>query len=385
MNVRSRATHSALDQEESYFISMTDIMVGLLFIFLILLTYFAFQLQDEAERQKDETVPLSEYQILEAERDALLILIENLESQAEILEGERDGLIIFVFDLEAQIEVLEKESGDLAAEINQLRIEVEEKDLEIAAFLIIIKDLKAEKSELEKEVDRLNALIRELRLVDELTLYLEVVEQRRIEILERLRQRLIDAGVGVVVIQDQGIIRLPEGVLFGVGEHEIQPDSNADRNIGILADALNVVIPCFSFVELEPPDISECDKSQDADQAFVEALLIEGHTDNTPIEVGGLGDAPEITDNLRLSARRASNTYAALLQRQPRLSRLWNPAQQQVLAAAAFGETRPIEPNDGPENRAWNRRIDVRILMFTPITASALEELRVLIRARYDN
>ena len=33
------------EEEESYFISMADMMVGLLFVFLILLLYFALQFQ----------------------------------------------------------------------------------------------------------------------------------------------------------------------------------------------------------------------------------------------------------------------------------------------------------------------------------------------------
>src|SRR5208283_4067986 len=45
------------DSEESYFVSMTDIMVGMLFVFIILLMYFAYRIQDT-----ERTVPLSEHQ-----------------------------------------------------------------------------------------------------------------------------------------------------------------------------------------------------------------------------------------------------------------------------------------------------------------------------------
>jgi len=51
--------------EESYFISMTDIMVGMLFVFIILLMYFVFRIQNTSE----PVVPLSEYKALLADRD----------------------------------------------------------------------------------------------------------------------------------------------------------------------------------------------------------------------------------------------------------------------------------------------------------------------------
>ena len=36
-------------EEESYFVSMTDMMVGLLFLFIIMLMNFAFRLQETTE------------------------------------------------------------------------------------------------------------------------------------------------------------------------------------------------------------------------------------------------------------------------------------------------------------------------------------------------
>jgi flagellar motor protein MotB len=41
------------EEEESYFVSMTDMMVGLLFIFIIMLMYFAIQLQNRTKALSD--------------------------------------------------------------------------------------------------------------------------------------------------------------------------------------------------------------------------------------------------------------------------------------------------------------------------------------------
>ncbi len=44
--------HYESEGEESYFISMTDIMVGMLFVFIILLMYFAYRIQNTKEVMK---------------------------------------------------------------------------------------------------------------------------------------------------------------------------------------------------------------------------------------------------------------------------------------------------------------------------------------------
>jgi len=49
----SRLVRHPVEEEESYFISMTDLMVGLLFIFIIMLMVFALQYR-EAERKNLE-------------------------------------------------------------------------------------------------------------------------------------------------------------------------------------------------------------------------------------------------------------------------------------------------------------------------------------------
>ena len=53
------------EEEESYYISMTDIMVGMLFVFIILLMYFVFRIQNQSEPM----VPLSEHRAILMDRD----------------------------------------------------------------------------------------------------------------------------------------------------------------------------------------------------------------------------------------------------------------------------------------------------------------------------
>lgn len=81
-------------------------------------------------------------------------------------------------------------------------------------------------------------------------------------------------------------------------------------------------------------------------------VRIEGHTDNRP-------NAPPATDggyetNWELSSARSVNVLRFLSEEEN-----VDPKQ---LSAVAFGQHRPIDSNDTPEGRAYNRRVDIVIL-----------------------
>lgn len=72
----------ASDDGEDYFASMTDMMVGLLFIFLIMVAFFAYKLSRQAA--VEEVIPLSKHEIVLAEREELRTTVS--EQDSEILE-----------------------------------------------------------------------------------------------------------------------------------------------------------------------------------------------------------------------------------------------------------------------------------------------------------
>ena len=80
-------------------------------------------------------------------------------------------------------------------------------------------------------------------------------------------------------------------------------------------------------------------------------IRIEGHTDNVPIG-GELKN--KYPTNWELSAARAT-AVARYLQDNTKI----DPAS---LIAAGFGEYRPVFPNDTPEHKALNRRIEIALV-----------------------
>ena len=81
---------------------------------------------------------------------------------------------------------------------------------------------------------------------------------------------------------------------------------------------------------------------------FPQQIRIEGHTDNVPIHT------KEFPTNWELSAARALNITRFLTEGG------YLPSER--LAASGYGEFHPIAPNDTPEGRSQNRRVEVVIL-----------------------
>lgn len=276
------ATDHTEEEGESFFVSMTDIMVGLLFIFLMIIMYFALQAKLDRER-------IEEYQKTNAPE------------------------------------------------------------------------------------------------FTSLTRYQQDVGIQRAKILGWISEYLGKEGVkGVQVLSDQGVIRLPEGVLFRSGEFTFERGGSAEKAVKSIAKALREVLPCSVLSNTGRPylDLKACQNSRYHNKLFgyVESVFVEGHTDAIKIQ-GGLRGDPMLTTNLRLSARRSTNTYEAITQTEPSVLQFFGPnaralniQYEPVLASAAYGESRPADTNETEAGRQANRRIDLRVSMFVPNNPATHQE-----------
>jgi len=82
-------------------------------------------------------------------------------------------------------------------------------------------------------------------------------------------------------------------------------------------------------------------------------IRIEGHTDNVPIHTG------QFDSNWELSTTRAT-----------RLTRIFvaDGFASYRLSASGYAEFHPVAPNDTPEGRAQNRRVDIIVLPRTSVS-----------------
>ncbi len=230
---------------------------------------------------------------------------------------------------------------DLKAEIDRLKAQISDDDGKISA-------LTAERDDLNKKLDDTTVLAGELRArlqklgqnVDKLTSekgqLAQVLADAKARLEELRKQKaaaearaatfrnlvarlksMIDAGKLKVVIRNgRMLIALPNDVLFDSGKTNIKPDGQA-----ALAQVAKVLaaIPDRNF-------------------------LVAGDTDDVPIHTA------RFPSNWELSTARAVEVTKFLIA---------NGMRPQVLAAAGYGEFDPVAPNDSPEHRAQNRRIEI--------------------------
>jgi chemotaxis protein MotB len=87
-------------------------------------------------------------------------------------------------------------------------------------------------------------------------------------------------------------------------------------------------------------------------EAVATPVRLEGHTDDAPIR------SDRYPTNWELSTARATRVLRHLLEH--------HALRPERLSAAGYAEYRPLHPNDSPEHRARNRRVDV-ILIADPL------------------
>ena len=290
--------------EESAFVSMTDMTVSFLFIVMILLAFFASQYDEDS-------VPRPEY---------VAVLNDLKSTQAEL--------------------------DDARTEIQDLRNDVERR---------------------KKEIERLEVLLAESRKADPLEKYLADSANERRRILEALQKELqVDfPDLKVVISQESDALRFEGDGLFRSGASDLRADRRAI--VEKIATRLEHILPCYT---LGPKANWSADCN--AGNAVIEAVQIEGHTDT---------DGSEI-NNLILSTARANTTFIVMTEKESGLVEHNNFRGQPVLSVAGYGEMRPVTGNETAEDKATNRRIDLRIIMYTPSKSEEIEKIQAALKGQ---
>ena len=147
------------------------------------------------------------------------------------------------------------------------------------------------------------------------------------EEIEELAEDLGISGSINVTIDSKGLhIRLTDDVLFDSGKYKVS--TNAEYTLTAIGNLLKTL-----------PNNN---------------ILIEGHTDNIPINSG------LITSNWELGALRATNVARLLIEK--------CALSPEKIATVSYGEHQPIGSNRTPDGRAANRRVEITVLRNYPAT-----------------
>lgn len=351
---RLERNRTRAEEEESVFVTMTDMTISFLLIIMILLAFFATQLND------DESVPLTAYERVRQERDELRVENQDLRASVKALEAE-------LARVTSELETVTAERDRLLSELDQLRDENEELRARVAELEEENEHLRSRIDQLVEEIERLREEIKRLRdkierlqVVNPLEAYLsQAIDQRR-EILVELRDRLLIEfpELQVVISPEQDALRFQGEGLFRSGSPQLEPRQR--EIVETMGRLLDEILVCFTLGER-----AERGPDCESGNALIEAVQIEGHTDS---------DRGRI-DNVTLSTRRANETFFAIREEVAGILAHRNLRDQPVMSVSGYGEMRPIETNETTEGKAANRRIDLRIIMYAPSTVEEVEEV----------
>ena len=414
-------------EEESVFISMTDLMISILFIIMILMAYFSLRIDPDiqmVEKSKYEKVRLD----LEVAEELIKIKDDQIKQQGVEIDRLKDK----ISDLESIIRSLNKDLENIKIKLDQeidkntdyrekiiilkQRLEDNEKNLETIKNLerqvvllnlqveslsntnkdlrnqlkgtvpkelladqeVLITNLRMTITKLSKQVEDLEAAIRELEKKLEqykkrsMETVLDAISRDRKNLLNSIKQQLAKLQIKVEVHYDSGIVRFGEKALkFRSGKYE--PDEAGINVITTLAKILSEELPCFTLGPHTKINI-KCNPNS----SIVETIQIEGHTDNIPVSAGTIAQG-KIKDNLQLSTMRAAETWRVVADKNPEILEFFNAEYyedkdfdirfrpgQAVLSVSGYGDARPINKGNTKAANAENRRIDLRFIMMTP-------------------
>lgn len=202
----------------------------------------------------------------------------------------------------------------------------------------VMAELKASKDSLVAREYRVKAMQAELDLKGKNLAFLQAALHKKDSITNSIRKAVADAlmgfeGKGLTVHMKNGkvYVSLEEKLLFASGKWDVSKDG-----IAALKDLAKVLE--------KNPDIN---------------VLIEGHTDNVP-----LNSQNQVADNWDLSVMRATSIVKIIL-----ANGKIDPVR---LVASGRGEFLPVEPNTSAANKAKNRRTEI-------ILSPKLDELMQII------
>ncbi|WP_304619624.1 peptidoglycan -binding protein [Paracoccus sediminilitoris] len=270
-----------------------------------------------ANAAKDEADLQAARQMDEAERQAALLATarQELAQQDDLTEDSQRRVAL----LNEQVAQLTAQLGSLQALLQTAGEEQDEAELQVAE---LGQQLNAALLRAADESRRRLALEEEAREAAEAEA--QDLARYRSEFFGRLSQ-ILSGRDGVKVVGDRFVFQ--SEVLFDPGEATLSPAGRDQiAELAVLLTEISDEIP------------AEIDW----------IIRVDGHTDSLPLSGTG-----RYRDNWELSQGRALAVVRYLT------DELGFPANR--LAPTGFADTRPIAPQDTPEDRALNRRIELKL------------------------
>ncbi|WP_390808228.1 OmpA family protein [Fluviispira vulneris] len=175
---------------------------------------------------------------------------------------------------------------------------------------------------------------------------------------EQILQKVIRERAAIISAQARNVEQKLSERLYGTKQFPDSAKKPVDRVIYVARDPEGIRITLLARILFKPGEYTLTPEAYKIIQSVAEVLKgigrvirVEGHTDNIPYERNGMS-------NWELSTLRATSVTKFLIN-----TKLFPVGS---VYPAGFAETRPLAENDSAENRALNRRVDLKILYDNP-------------------
>ncbi|MBR2122618.1 MAG: OmpA family protein [Lachnospiraceae bacterium] len=291
-----RAHHRKQDEETTYWLSYSDMMAGLLLVFVLIIS--------------------------------LTVLHAKIQFDAKELEllGKEDELIAKSDDLEHERALVALQQ----TELDKQRIQLSEQGEELDSLQITLDEQMARLKSQEEALNERDIKLAELQaLLDEQQFKLDNIIGVRGELIEALKKEFEKSNLHILVDEQTGAITFDASILFDYNEFVLKPTGE---------EFLSRFLPIYTGVLLS-------DKYKD----YVSEILIEGHTDTD-------GD---YLSNLELSQQRALSVAQYCLSDNTKiLDKKSLEALRKVVAATGRSFSSPVLDENGKIDMDASRRVE---------------------------
>lgn len=302
--------------------SYSDMMSGLLLLFILIMALSLFQAQknynDKLEEQKQSSIVQGEYnEALTKQQQDIVDKEGTIQAQSEKLE-----------ELESTLVEKDASLNKLQEELSEKSQQLDEKD---EALSTKEKELSDKSSALDSKTQELNTKTEEL---DSKSQELQGSQEKidkiigvKADLIEALTNEFKSQNIGVSIDQGSGAMVLDSNVLFGFNDSDLTDEGKS---------VLDTVVPVYCGVLLS-----------DTYRDSVAEITVDGYTDKKGTFEYNMG----LSQKRSLSVGDyivsiADDTYKDLL--------------QEKLVVNGHSWNDPVLNEDGSENDEASRRVEVR-------------------------
>lgn len=297
----------------NFWIVYADLMAGLLFVFILLLSAIVLKYIFTQNELKNEQKHLDESKALIISKDELLSSLNQELSRLNIVLNDE---LNKNKEADEYIKELLFTLDENTKNKDELLKNIDEKD---AKILILLKSLEDNELKIKDKDNKLNELANEL---SNFKLEYNKLKNNKTRLIQALQNKLSN---DILINLNSGSISLNANILFDSAEFNIKDDAKVE---------LKKTLSNYFDAILSSPEIL----------ANIDSIIIEGHTDS----VGGF------TYNLELSQKRA-------LEIMKFINSFYKDKRLEKLLTAVGKSYNELKYKDGVEDKQASRRIEIKL------------------------